>query len=410
MAQFSQGFLSSLGRPEMSQSLFGLGAAIGGVPGQIKQRKKEQAFNQLMQQVQAAQGSGDFASMKALSQQMAQTNPQQAAQIMQAAVAGEEKQKIAQEQIQGTRAGAQVLMSELQDYATDKTIPEALRRQSGNFLRAAATAGDRASLLEPRVAELRKLITESRKPKEPIVLSPGATLIDPVTKEVLAEGAFKPTAPKYNVLKGSKDDHNIYVFTDGELTETIEPEEKEGESLKERERRTAAIIQVVRSRADIRKLAGPDFMASGFTGNISAQFLAGTDAYDRKRAIESLRSTLGLEQIANLKRLSSTGSTGLGQVSNLELNALQSEVASLDVGMSEQAQIRALTKIHNHLETVQKALSGVGSEDMVDWNSKDYLLAGYSKDKQSGTVFYAPEGKEGPVYKMVDGKFVKADI
>jgi len=37
-------------------------------------------------------------------------------------------------------------------------------------------------------------------------------------------------------------------------------------------------------------------------------------------------------------------------------------------------------------------------------------LAGYSKDKQSGTVFYAPEGKEGPVYKMVDGKFVKADI
>ena len=161
MAQFSQGFLSSLGRPAMSQSLFGLGAAIGGVPGQMKQRKKEQGFNQLMQQVQAAQGSGDFASMKALSQQMAQTNPQQAAQIMQAAIAGEEKQKIAQEQIQGTRAGAQMLMSELQDYATDKTIPEALRQRSGNFLRAAAQAGDRASLLEPRVAELRKLINQN---------------------------------------------------------------------------------------------------------------------------------------------------------------------------------------------------------------------------------------------------------
>jgi len=161
MAQFSQGFLSSLGRPEMSQSLFGLGAAIGGVPGQMKQRKKEQGFNQLMQQVQAAQGSGDFASMKALSQQMAQTNPQQAAQIMQAAISGEEKQKIAQEQTQGTRAGAQMLMSELQDYATDKTIPEALRQRAGNFLRAAAQAGDRASLLEPRVAELRKLINQN---------------------------------------------------------------------------------------------------------------------------------------------------------------------------------------------------------------------------------------------------------
>ena len=71
MAQFSQGFLSSLGRPEMSQSLFGLGAAIGGVPGQIKQRQKEQAFNQLMQQGQQAMTSGDAAALANISQQLA---------------------------------------------------------------------------------------------------------------------------------------------------------------------------------------------------------------------------------------------------------------------------------------------------------------------------------------------------
>ena len=37
MAKFSQQFLANLGRPQMAESLFGLGAAIGGVPGQMKQ-------------------------------------------------------------------------------------------------------------------------------------------------------------------------------------------------------------------------------------------------------------------------------------------------------------------------------------------------------------------------------------
>ena len=38
MAKFSQQFLANLGRPQMAESLFGLGAAIGGVPGQMKQK------------------------------------------------------------------------------------------------------------------------------------------------------------------------------------------------------------------------------------------------------------------------------------------------------------------------------------------------------------------------------------
>jgi hypothetical protein len=34
MAQFSQAFLSNLGRPAYQQGMFGLGQAIGGIPGQ----------------------------------------------------------------------------------------------------------------------------------------------------------------------------------------------------------------------------------------------------------------------------------------------------------------------------------------------------------------------------------------
>ncbi len=92
MAKFSQQFLANLGRPQMAESLFGLGATIGGLPGQAKDQRKKQEFNQLMQQIQGAQGSGDFTSMKILAQQLATMNPQEAAKVMQAAVALEQKQ------------------------------------------------------------------------------------------------------------------------------------------------------------------------------------------------------------------------------------------------------------------------------------------------------------------------------
>lgn len=53
MATFSRGFLSSLGRPQMAEGLFNLGAAIGGMPGQVRERRKEQqeleSFNQMAQ-------------------------------------------------------------------------------------------------------------------------------------------------------------------------------------------------------------------------------------------------------------------------------------------------------------------------------------------------------------------------
>jgi len=43
MATFSQGFLANLGRPAMTESLFGLGTAIGGLPGQYKGMKQREA-------------------------------------------------------------------------------------------------------------------------------------------------------------------------------------------------------------------------------------------------------------------------------------------------------------------------------------------------------------------------------
>lgn len=94
MAQFSQGFLSSLGRPAMAESLFGLGATIGGLPGQRKQQQKQQAFNQLMKQGQQAMASGDAAALASIGQQLAAAGYQkEAQQLSQASREASEKAK-----------------------------------------------------------------------------------------------------------------------------------------------------------------------------------------------------------------------------------------------------------------------------------------------------------------------------
>jgi len=93
MAKFSQQFLANLGRPQMAESLFGLGAAIGGVPGQMKQKQKKQEFNQLMQQGQQAMASKDPAALSSIAQQLAAAGYQKEAQeYSQAAATAREQQ------------------------------------------------------------------------------------------------------------------------------------------------------------------------------------------------------------------------------------------------------------------------------------------------------------------------------
>ena len=79
MAKFSQQFLANLGRPQMAESLFGLGATIGGLPGQAKeQRRKQEQLNRYDQIAQmsekgiASAQSGDVANVTSRIEQLQQ--------------------------------------------------------------------------------------------------------------------------------------------------------------------------------------------------------------------------------------------------------------------------------------------------------------------------------------------------
>ena len=155
MARLSPQFLANLGRPQFAQGMFNIGQAIGGIPGQMEERKKREQFNQLMQQGQAAMASGDAAKLAAIGQQMTNAGfVEQGQALTQASIEAQAKAK----DVRRGRTSAQLLMTELQDYSNNPKLSQPLRTEASNLLRAAATAGDDATLLEPRVEMLRSRV------------------------------------------------------------------------------------------------------------------------------------------------------------------------------------------------------------------------------------------------------------
>jgi hypothetical protein len=71
MARISEQVLAGLARPTMAQGMFDLGAAIGGVPGQMKQKRRQDEFNEIMKMGQAAMANNDPVNLSRVSQQLA---------------------------------------------------------------------------------------------------------------------------------------------------------------------------------------------------------------------------------------------------------------------------------------------------------------------------------------------------
>lgn len=157
-----------------------------------------------------------------------------------------------------------------------------------------------------------------------------------------------------------------------------------------------------------RQIREPGFTESGLYAQVFSRF-GGFAARDRQRLIDEVRARLGFEQIDEMKRQAEemgASGTGLGQISNIEFNSLQSTVAALDVSMTAEAQVNALIKIRKHLENIQRTASGITAEQTIDWNTPKYKASGYSQDPKSGKVFYAPDGPDGEKFYLDNGKFV----
>ena len=251
-------------------------------------------------------------------------------------------------------------------------------------------------------------MAKGAKPKTSVISAGGALVSD--TGEVLYERPFKPeAAPASKGIKTvERKDGSVTVLDadDGSLISTLPPPDTTDVS---QEASLNLIAQTTSFIKDVDKLMDPGFSETGFIGGVTAA-IPGTPAYDREKELLSIRARLGFDQINEMKRLaaeSGASGTGLGQISNIEFMSLQSTIDAIYTGMSGEKQNKALANIKKHLLNVQKLASGVAPADAIDWSAPEYKAVGYHKDPETGTVFYAPDGKSGAVYKLVNGKFVK---
>lgn len=87
----------------------------------------------------------------------------------------------------------------------------------------------------------------------------------------------------------------------------------------------------------------------GFDGFIRA-FVPGSKAFTDRGRIQELKSHIALEKMMDLKRLSPTGSTGFGALSERELETLENSIARLDPNMNDEEFRNQLGIVFDHYD------------------------------------------------------------
>jgi hypothetical protein len=387
----------------------GIEGMLGGVAGGIaarEERKNAESAQQQFDQILGAYQNNPDALRTSGQQMMTNRDPNMqrlGKMLVDEANRVEGVQKAKAEK--GTAQGIQGGLSAITQAAARGTPLEQLQEAVGSVINLGGTQAQIMSAYQAGV-DLAK-----GKQTETVSVSPGGALVEKGTGKVLYERPFKPeAAPASKGIKTvERKDGSVSVIDadDGSLISTLPPPDTTNAS---QEASLNLIAQTTSFIKDIDALMDPSFLEAGIPGAVLSTVYPGSGAYDREKELLSIRARLGFDQINEMKRLaaeSGASGTGLGQISNIEFMSLQSTIDAIYVGMSAEAQNKALQNIKKHLLNVQKLASGVAPADAIDWSTPEYKAVGYHKDPETKNVYYAPEGKNGTVYKLVDGQFVK---
>ena len=397
MARFSQAFLQGLLQPTYQQGLFEAAKGLGQTPGIMRMQQQRKASQAEIQRLLQENISNPAKLRQLENQYRAQGNEEAATAFNNAA-----KQATAKETA-GQQRGIQGGLTAITQAAARGVPLEQLQEGVRSVI---AQGGTQADIMSAYKAGVDMKAGAQGKP---VNVPAGGALVS-TTGEVLYERPFKPEAPAAGkgIKTVERKDGSVSVLDadDGSLISTLPPPGK-GEG--DQEASLNLIAQTTQFIGEIDKLMDPGFTETGFIGGVTAA-VPGFPAYDREKELLSIRARLGFDQINEMKRLaaeSGASGTGLGQISNIEFMSLQSTIDAIYTGMSGEAQNKALTNIKKHLLNVQKLASGVAPADAIEWERPEYKAVGYHKDPETGTVFYAPDGRNGTIYKLVNGKFVK---
>ncbi len=202
----------------------------------------------------------------------------------------------------------------------------------------------------------------------------------PVPKENLPDGVTQRLAP----------DGSGYLWQrgpDGQLTPVLESEAEQKQRVKEEAEkpklknkmwgamqattRTHRVVQEDIQRALDNYLETGSWPETGIFAYLSN--VPGTSAYDLSALLQTIKSNLGFDKLQEMRENSPTGGA-LGQVSNLELTALQSVLGNMSQYQSGEQLTRNLKRLseileegrQNRIEAFRKDFGGLPDEELAD--------------------------------------------
>ena len=144
-------------------------------------------------------------------------------------------------------------------------------------------------------------------------------------------------------------------------------------------RNTIRVVDAQLERLNAKDAKGNYVIDDGMSGAIWGS-IAGTDEYDFRSDQETLLANLGLGELDAMRRASTNGASGLGQLTQRELDRLEALVASIRSGQSRENMERNLTEIRG-------IMNNVVEETKTDW-SWDEFVYGEPTEDDNGSVAY----------------------
>ena len=163
---------------------------------------------------------------------------------------------------------------------------------------------------------------------------------------------------------------NKATGTRSEPQDTPEAADQERERIEKLYSDLAGVDNVLSTVAEAKAIVEDDGLLSA-TGAFYtlASMPFPSDARKLQAKITTLQSTLAFDRLQKMRDESKTGGA-LGQVSNIELQLLQSALTALDPVVGEEEFTKQLEKVQKHYTNFKKALLGEPLD--IDWSRPEY--------------------------------------
>ena len=130
----------------------------------------------------------------------------------------------------------------------------------------------------------------------------------------------------------------------------------------------------------------------------------GSDAYNLRSDIETVKSNLGFEALKSMKSQSKTGASGLGQLSDREMTLLTSLVANLDTKQSPSQLRQRLTEVRDKYQNVLEKLFPSASTSPKPATGRGTVVTPKTENKTAEQRYNELSGQgisESEIYKRL---------